>query len=211
MIQDLLKAIHSFYPVGMNDIMMKYDGFAAFQDILSDKINVVMEGGDPSWNNLSHELGRIFAGHPLMDQSYNQFPSYQFCITLLEKDDREMKIERRLLVNISLLCPYYTLFFETKMDIKLHNSKSLPQLTTSVFNLHTTDDPAKSKMEEIRKLVETHFKGYQFAYHKTLFEYHIDGCGTYSNWQEYEAGRKYPVYSYLFDSHLMLDSIMLAD
>jgi len=211
MIQDLLKAIHSFYPVGINNIMAKYEGLAAFRTILSNKINSVMEGESTSWSNLVYELGKIFSDRPIMDQSYNQFPSYLLSITFFEKDDGEIKLERRLLVNVSLLCSYYTIFFETRINVKSNNGGLLPGFAPGVFSLYSTNDPAQNRIDAIKMLVEAHFKGYQFAYHKTLFDYCIEGCGTYSNWQEYEAGQKYPVYSYLFDSHLLLQNILIAD
>ncbi len=211
MVQFLLKAIHSFYPVGINSLMGKYEGFSVFRRILDRKINEIAEGHTSSWTMLKDEIKCIFPHQSIIEQSYNQFPSYQLYIRIFERDEKGIRFERRLCLNISLLCQYYTLFFETIVSIKSHNDSEHSVATSRIFSFFDLEESKKNDIDEIKLLIEKNYKDYQFVHHKILFSYFIEGCGTYSNWQEYETGQKNPIYLFLFDSHLMLENTIITE
>lgn len=210
-ITNLLKAVHNFYPVGLNTVMTNYDGFEEFREILNNKIQVVMDKTESPWTRLRDKIGEIFPDHVILDQSYNQFPSYQIYINLFTKEYDELKYEQSLILNISLLCPYYTVFNETKIEIKRPGKNTQPALTSRFLSLFNTNNFSKEGLQEINGLIEQCFPRYQFVHHKFLFDSKIEGCGHYGNWQEYETGNKYPVYLYLFDSHILIENVTVSE
>lgn len=204
-INDLLKATHRFYPVGINSLMGDYEGFKQFREILTCKINDVMEAKITHWTKLKGDINSLFEEERIVDLSFNQFPSYQINIKSISGEYQGFKIERQLVLNISLLCSYYTLFFETKIHSILTDENS-DLIIGKQLSFYGTNHLGKDEEEKTKEFIEKNFAGYQFVHHKILFDYLVDGCGTYSNWQEYNPGMKNPIYSFLFDSHFQLEN-----
>ncbi|HMR93389.1 MAG TPA: hypothetical protein PKC69_13795 [Chitinophagaceae bacterium] len=210
-IQALLKDIYSFYPVGLNSFMGSYEGSKKFREILTKKINDEIDGADRPWLKLTKELKNLFSAYQFFDMAYIQFPSYQLSVNFLDKKDCGIRLERRLILNVSLLCSFYTIFFETKIKIKGEDQNFDPNNSFGILSFHSENNILLKDVEKVRELTEREFTGYRFIHHKMLFDYKIEGCGTYSNWQEYQPGQRNPVYFYLFDSNLMLDQTIIAE
>lgn len=208
-VEELLKNIYSYYPIGMNSFINKYEGQKQLRKIIENKINALIAKQNSPWTNLVYDIEKHYPGK-VFDMAYLQFPSYQAVINFNSIDNDEYNSTHNLIVVISLLCSYYTIFFESDYRFKAFNSS--PELTNyKIFSLNSDKKNSSIDLVAIKSEIEKNFDAHSFISHKILFDYKINGGIPYSKTEENLTFSSFPIYSYLFDSHLLLNNVQVLD
>jgi hypothetical protein len=210
MINRLLKSVHNFFPVGVSSIMEDYDGYEKYSSILNKKINDVINGTTEKWNLLKVEIANLNQ-EKLIDLGYNQFPSFIAKIEIPTKGSSEDIISTEIIVNISLLCNFYTIFarkFYQVGDDLISNGKSRISV---LYGLGTNEIGNQIfDCDRIKESIESIFDGYTFVAHKILFDLQVEGAIPYTESLDI-AKPSYSVYHLLFDSLFVEKDIVIID
>jgi hypothetical protein len=196
----LLKDIHNFYPVGLPTLMDTYSGFKSYSKILDEKINCIIENKTTNWSLLKDQITKI-SQLELTDFGYNQFPSYIAKIKLPSNKNIDCYTTLELVINISLLCKFYTIYIDKTFWINDVNSKSSGNSKFTILCGLKGNESEKYhiKLSEIEASIKSIFVGYTFVSHKILFNTYIDGVVPYSESLDISKPQ-YSIYNLLFDS-----------
>ncbi len=210
MINRLLKSVHDFYPVGMPSIMEDYEGYEKYSSILNKKINDVINGTTEKWNLWKATMTK-FNQVQLIDLGYNQFPSFIAKIEIPTNVSSDDIISAEIIVNISLLCNFYTIFvrkFYQVGDSQISNEKSRFSV---LYGLEANKNENQIfDCDRIKERVESIFDVYEFIPHKILFDIHVEGAIPYTESVDI-AKPRYSVYELLFDSLFVgEDTVVIA-
>lgn len=169
---DLLKYVHSSYPVGMPSIT---NWSPAVKAIVSEKI----DGRSFSANKWKSVVTKLRGeGMQIEDLSYMQFPSLSLVIEQVSKNEN-LSIHKNFVIHLSLLCPFYTCYFEYKHKVNI-GSGLLP-LNSVVFYSSTRFDMLKCSVSRshVLAILENEFPQYEFFDHYTLMLNNVCGCYPY--------------------------------
>lgn len=206
-ISDLLQYIHKYYPIGMPHL---YDRPRDLERdrIVATKISEIIDGVKTPWTSLTMDL--IENGLNISNMSHRQFPSYYLKIEKRpQRAIEHISYSRNLILIVSLLCPYYTAFYEDEYrfnnirteiidggpTFRIFFRELLPELSF--------DDPGSFTI--LKNLTEKHFQKHTFISHGILFGHHITGGVV-----ELEALAgvgPFPVFSYLFEDSIQLKNL----
>jgi len=211
-IYDLLYHIQANYPIGIPELYDQPRLYSNRDKIVQQKFSLDQSQQITPWKEL---LTASTAGiGEVKDFGHRQFPGY-----MLKKEVFETTLEfnhihfsREIILCVSLLCPYYTAFYNdeyTFNDVKSAHRLSVPtfrivsqQVVTSEYNQEV------SKLQSLLDLVPKYFPGYQFVQHSIVFK------NTVTNGVRLEAqGSRgaLPFFSYLFDDSFSLKNLEIQD
>lgn len=196
--QPLLKAIHHYYPLGYSGFT-QYDGLGKIRELIEFKIRGLIAGDYTAWEKVIDQLKENF-GDEVLDMNYMQFPCHQAMIEMGTESTDRYELKRCAIINISLLCPFYTIFF--KDDIFFHGYDDGNGDGANISVVFSKDDKPGNKrgflLEEWKTAVNRSFPEYNFVPHKFLFTCKIKGA-TLNNEMYELTVPQYPVYNFLFD------------
>jgi hypothetical protein len=149
----------------------------------------------------------------MFDMGYHQFPSYIAAIETGKSENALFQCTQKMVLNISLLCPHYTIYFEDHFVFHYNKTGALPPNLTTFFTAKSKEvDTNKVDINFIKKTIELFFPDHSFVDHKTLFDYKLSSGLPYSySHEDYYLFKSYPLYSFLFDSHLLLDNLTILE
>jgi len=107
-INDLLHAVYSHYPVGYPHFTQKYPGYLKMGEILADKINLECNDINSVSNKFAADLQSLLPEYRIDNRNYLQFPNYLYVLPIASEDLGTVVHEFELNIVISLLCDYYT-------------------------------------------------------------------------------------------------------
>jgi hypothetical protein len=201
-IKMLLEKIYYYYPIGIPSLINSHEGKTLIRKMTEKKINEIILKEATPWASFIKELKDIHS-EKIFDMGYEQFPSYIATIDLKKDDNDFFHFTRKITINISLLCLYYTIFFEDYFLFSYGES----EFDNPNFRIFFSKN-SSSKNENfipIIQSVERFFPNHIFINHKLLFEYKISGL-PYSHEMDLPL-KPYPFYSFLFDPYLILDNL----
>lgn len=198
-VASLMKTINEYYPVGITAMKPWFAGFEKYTQILTEKINLVISKERTPWVDFIEKLQSEFADS-ILDMDYLQFPCHLVKITLKKEHHSDYEFERYLVVNVSLLCNYYTLFFEDRFRFKDYTNDIIKPSITILFSRKLSEkvhfDDLVTKIES--QLVK-YFGNYSRINHKLLFDYKVEAVLPYTE-GEGEQEVPFSFYQLLFDS-----------
>jgi hypothetical protein len=183
--QELVNTISGYYPITNTENNQ-------IREIVSDKINHLEE---PSvFKSLCkdfQEMGNV------EDFSYMQFPNRKFYLEEIE-DVGNYRTYKNFAVCISMLCPYYTFFYEFQFRIKTTNGflglSQICFLNDEKFSLIRRDLDIK----KIDTMIKARFPHHSYVDHYALLANEIDKGLPFG---EFETGKKgFSIFRYLFDN-----------
>jgi hypothetical protein len=128
-----------------------------------------------------------------------QFPNRELKITSRELI-KPYRVDKNLTVCLSLLCPYYTMFYDYSFGIS-NTSGGFLELTRICFL--NSDKFAlitrKLNVTDVGKLVEAQYPGYQYANHYQLMTWSAENGLPFKTFPSDRT--KYTFYEYLFDPY----------
>ncbi|SIN77700.1 hypothetical protein [Chitinophaga niabensis] len=201
-IQELLDRVHFFYStIQERDFEVKAGKRNA---ITATKINSLIGKVDSPLRPLELEAKQHWKN--VMSCDYMQFPNYYLGINLDNIDQAPHIVERqrRLVLCVSLLCRYYTLFYEE--DYMFTQMLTYEDMTPPIYRIYFQDlanDPSGRLKEDFKKLqsiCEKHFPDYTFVDHRWIMTIKVPDMQTDTG--ELQVPER-SIYSYLFDNVTM--------
>ncbi|WP_142688644.1 hypothetical protein [Chitinophaga polysaccharea] len=197
---DLLKYIHQYYPIGLPEYYNQPRRMIERDHIVANKINDLIEGKETAWSLFVKELKK--RDWELLDMAFIQFPSYVVHIKLKTPDFSTPEIlhQRELVVVVSLLCPYYTIYY---LDTYRFNTiRAAHYRFGPIFRITFKDllpefsFDQEALLKEVEDLTKQYFPSHNYASHGMLMNRYL----TPGIILEGQSGAgPYPIYSYLFD------------
>ncbi|QJB38771.1 hypothetical protein HF324_13210 [Chitinophaga oryzae] len=201
---ELLHYVHKYYPIGMpsvyNHPRIKLERDLIVEKKISDIINDVRT----PWMELINDLKRKEL--EIFDMAYTQFPSFMLKIKIQEIGNpfENISFSRHLILIVSLLCPFYTIFFENEYTVnnvktevrqigpkfRIFYQKLLPEFSFGQEELFSF----------IQQTTNSHFGSHTFLHHRIPFSHIIS-----ENELQLEGALvpgPYPIFSYLFDDSI---------
>ncbi|MGF6924645.1 hypothetical protein QFZ48_000145 [Chitinophaga sp. W2I13] len=197
---DLLRYIHQYYPIGLPEYYNQPRRMMERDHILANKISDLTEGKETAWSIFVRELKQH--NWELLDMAYIQFPSYVVRIKLKTPDFSTPEIfhSRELVVVVSLLCPYYTIYY---LDTYRFNTiRAAHHRYRPIFRIAFKEVLPEfsfnqdAHLKEVEDLTRLHFPSHNYASHGMLMQRYLSP-GIVLEGQSGEG--PYPIYSYLFD------------
>ncbi|ASZ12088.1 hypothetical protein KTO58_14300 [Chitinophaga pendula] len=191
----LLSQIHKFYPIGLPGLT-GFPGEEEYRAIGSNKIDKVISKESTPWTSLIAKL-QMGCSFRIRDLAHRQFPSYSMEIIFGEQEERGIEIFQKLILNVSLLCARFTLFFEDEHRFKNYNTGAgtIPIYTVLSMEQNPLFERQQQFIHTIKKVVPEYFPDYTFLPHRSLFATDIQGGLPYpALYQD-----NFPFYTYLFD------------
>jgi len=197
---DLLKYIHQYYPIGLPEYYNQPRRMIERDHIVANKINDLIEGKETAWTLLVKELKKRDC--ELLDLASIQFPSYVVHIKLKTPDfsTQEILHQRELVVVVSLLCPYYTIYYLDTYQFK--TIRAAHHRHGPIFRIAFKDllpeflFDQEALLKEVEGLTKQYFPSHVYASHGMLMHRYLSP-GIILEGQSGEG--PYPIYSYLFD------------
>ncbi len=213
LLESLLKCVHHFYPIGRSSLAYSYSGCKEQDLILTNKIDELIDEVTSPWTKLVDELKENF-GDAVFDMGYLQFPSYMARIEVGNESQESMSYTRTLVINISLLCPYYTIYYEDAYTFHGFYNDLSPTPPVIVFRIFFTKKNGKpeipgKELENVQILIQKYFRQ-KYINHRILFDY--DVVGGFPRTEDIStAANSYPIYSFLFDGFISYEDVEVLD
>lgn len=199
MIENLLKKVHYYYPIGMPGISENYKGYQEIRTIIEQKMDDLTVDKKPIHKEWMDDIKKKHSLYDISDFSFWQFPSYYISIALENNQLNGIEISKRAIVVVSLLANYFTVYIEDEykylyFDKEEHNHpSSLVLCNKKCYSL------------EFRKLIESliattsnHFINHEFIDHRILFNHKIYGGTILFNIKNFDVNKAYTFYDFLF-------------
>ena len=177
-----------------------YDGTEKIKEIINIKIREIDSHSHTTWSQLNERVKSEFPHYTVLDHSYSQFPSYLLEILLDEKIINEIRVTKSIILNISLLSSYYTIYFQDYININKPKEKFKSHSiihSIAYFNC-CIDVVSLENALRLKKLVESYFTKYIFIDHRPLFDYKILGGVKYGDFPG--DCKEYSLFEFLFDN-----------
>lgn len=181
----LIEMISGYYPTtGMENNQIK--------EIVSNKINHL--DGPSSFKSLCKDLESI---EDVEDVSYLQFPNLKLYLQHIE-DISTYRVYKNFAVCISLLCPYYTFFYEYDFRIK-SKTGFLP-----ISKIGFLDDDKLAivrrqiDIQNVDSLIKSRFPHHSYVNHYLLLANSVDFGPTFG--EPIKGNGRNSIFRYLFDS-----------
>lgn len=194
----LIERTHIVYPFESPNPVKEYSGFQFYLTTLEEKINYIIEKKTTQWDLLI-QLIKNKQAYEVFDFGYIQFPSYTAHLLLNAHEENGARIEKRLIINISLLVNSFTLFIEESIT----PVGSFSQRAILKYETNSVQD--KELLEKLKEEIKSFFEDYFYVSHKELFETQLAGGLLYFDGNDYPE-EKISLYRYLYDaSYVKLD------
>lgn len=202
-IAKLLERIHYYYPIGYKLINKDYVGYIQYQEILSKKINDIIANKQTNWTSFI-ELMKNNWEEKVLDMNYYQFPSHIVKLKLKHEICESVERQLSVIANVSLLCNYYTVFFEDHYIFNSHSKKIVKPYHTILFKNDCDVDSLKT-FNEMQENIQFFFPTHEFIHHQSLFNYKINGGEPYTESDEFNS-KSFCIYNFLFDGFFKIES-----
>lgn len=196
---ELLKYIHKFYPIGWNGDNNAYEGLKERGAIIEQKIKAVINEDITSWELFisylkDHKLTNI------KDLCFLQTPSYEANILIEDDTTDYVNYQKQIIVAVSLLCPYYTVFYQDTYRFLFSEEQDIVMpLLNNIYPIEEDNSVMRIIIDGLKRFFpEYNPVDYGFVLGRKIIGY--DPAG-YSN---YTIG--YPIYNFLFDDSLNLNN-----
>ncbi|SIN95660.1 hypothetical protein [Chitinophaga niabensis] len=208
-IGELLKKIHSFYPIGLPLLQHEYEGFRNLKEILHKKQIAAGNNEPAEWFTFAGETEKDWAGYEVINFAGKPFPCYELSIILFNGTNNGLSVTGTLTVTLSLLVKHYTVYVYDEYNYTLgENSSFVPGhgylYSGMKYHLNIAD-----KIQRIKERIEKYFPEHTFIDFKYLFTQKILGGYSYSG--GYEDVGKNVIYDYLFSTSMLGKVYSVAD
>lgn len=191
-IKDFMEAIERYYPKGVNADRKNHSGFQQLLKITEDKNNGAVNGLPIEWFQFAGEIKNLWEGYHVVNLPATPFPAYQ--IRMLQHGEPKPEFARMVILSVSLLVKYYTLFVKEVWKQGDDDRKTI------LSNAGQPDANLSSRISQTKQVVNKYYSDYNFADPQILFMHKVPERFAFEATKE-ELGKNV-IYEYLF-SHDM--------
>ena len=189
----------------------RFPGYQNLLEILSDKINVLIdENRIEPWTSLVDQVKSTFDDYELIDLSFLQQASLTLTVELNSSQNNFLKRSTKLIISISLLGTYYTIFFEENIGPygPFKTNYALP--INKIYYKSPSTEIESDIFQKATKLVQEYYSHYTFLNHIFLLSFPITGATPHGEDME-TAKAKYLIFDFLFgyNIHSSKDVVLL--
>lgn len=176
---------------------------SSLKQIIENKILAIKGQGEflteaEKWRSLGDVL-KAKTNFLIRDYNYQQFPNFKLAIEL-DNNYGELTSRKSIVIVASLLCPYYTYFFEFRVSTRIVDG-FLPLGKIAFFNDKRLDN---LKIQFNSNLIDENlnrlFPNWNFVNHYYLMHARVDGLLPING--QYATDRKFSIYEFLFDNEM---------
>jgi|GEM_PF-4774683 len=200
MTSELLERIHYYYPIGMPGRYSDYPGFIKLRSIIEEKIIAIQNNEPTPFTRLMERIREKYNNLSLNDLSYHQFPSYLFTIELGSSQQQQVEISNRIIVAISLLGNFYTIYVENLYHFSGFKTNKTKIAHHILYNDECNDDETITLIKGLKDLILSSFKDYKYVDHYILFNTYLRGEPTLFNMKSYDPFSNHSFYEFLFST-----------
>jgi len=200
-LDELLKKVYFFYPIGCWEYRKNYPGYLQIEKIIENKINNEVNNPTSVFNHFINEVNTEIKGLKIENRSYYQFPNYIANISLKEQVNDIGILKENMIICISLLADFYTIFFEeqflieSKQKLRIQDKSSFHIYSFETF-LDTENSPI---VDIIKKKIASFFPDKKYVSHYLIKNFIVGGFAPYGEEYSYELGQvKYSLFDFLF-------------
>lgn len=202
---ELMSRLYYYYPIGISFLYQEYQGYHEIQSILINKLEKEIPNYHSCSYSLENLLNKQIPNLKISNLNYLQFPSYVFNIYISSFENQLIKSEVSLVINISLLVDYFTIFFEKKVISKI-GEKSV-----SVFKSHffTLENGYSEIVEKVFEALQEIFPNKKYIYHYSIKQQIISEVIPFGfDTTSIETKQKFSFYDLLFSNEEIQSSFI---
>ena len=206
---ELLEHIHKYYPIGLPQIAHEHKGYADIKNRIAVKVNEIIENKKTRWTTLIEDIKKAYPYLQVSDFGHLQFPNYLVSIEVEKNETKQITYTKSLVLCISLLVDYYTVYFEDLVRIKdkeegYDHAGSLNYDVVYFNSCKERDCFEKGYL--LKKLAGQAFSTKKFVDHKILYDYKILGGAKYGD--EYNSLNESTIFQFLFNNDELPSEIL---
>jgi hypothetical protein len=209
---DLLLKVQLYYPIGIPQIYQEYPGYNLFKEKVALKIDDLDNNIKTPWSDFFTQVEKKFQQYQTFDESYHQFPSYITTIQLEKSKDSEREITKELVINVSLLTDYYTIFFKDSYKYLRYGTDSLrvPPGLEIIYYENGTEKTYFDFAAELKNMIQQYFPNHLFVEHYLLFNTEVAGGIIYGQGFDIPLlDTRYSIYEFLFSNYINKDRMVI--
>ncbi|WPV67785.1 hypothetical protein [Chitinophaga sp. LS1] len=173
------------------------------EKIITKKVEELTIGQGP-WQ-LFHDAIKNEHGNNAFDTSASPFPAYNSRILLADEKEEHYVVKRYLCIDVSLITPFYTIYFEDFYSFNRYRHEDVPGGKLLVhqhvlFFKSMTNESFKESAERANNYVRQFFPEYQFVSHYALFNYKVDNLLPYTI-NEMDRAKAYSLHDFVMSSY----------
>jgi len=196
-INELFQKVHDFYPMGSDRVDQTFPGKVKYDAILKDKIDSIINHQSTAWESFASDLSCLNE-HSLFNMSYLQFPCFIGKLQIVSDENSRFNMQRTLVIAVSLLCDYYTLYFEDTYAFAGYTDLSVKPKLHILFSKRNDSGEEEVLFNTVHSMLRKSFPRFGFVNHKLLFDTRIKGGFVYPD-GEACPDRRMNLFNFLFD------------
>lgn len=209
--------LKEYYPNGfMQDFPVQIEGYQKYPKVLKvidEKIKAIQkEEKENIFFTLKRELEKHYKYDQINDLRYYRAPDLFFKVRLDNVEQKEMLWGKNLCIGVSLLIPYYTVFFEIEMATDRFETKDnrngfnffarakFPRKVI-IFGEENASSSEKSILKDVKTIISESHPENAFLHHYSIFKRNVysDVCSRDETIQQITINYRYS--KYLFGSY----------
>lgn len=213
LISNLIQSVKKYYPIELSLSNNDYEGYSALIKIVENKIEQIINNDLPSYfYKFVGDINVYFKGFKIIDECHKQFPNYSFSIKLSDKTSNYIHSNSILVIKLSLLANYFTVFYE-EINTFEKFSKFKYKYQPLVYRIYSSNnnviDPEKAHFDKVIKLIQEYFPSYVFVEHSILFNAKVSNGNPY-NQKANKNSTPFSIYDFLFDNEYTWGNLEIA-
>jgi hypothetical protein len=138
-------------------------------------------------------------------------PSYLTSFNIENKKDANSEFWREVIVGVSLLSNFYTVFVEDTYRHRYGNQLSAISMNTVVFLKNALENSEiKSLIDQVHIAMRKSFPEHEYVNHRLLFDYQIEGSIIYGFGEDL-PGATYTFYEHLFYGQKLFEGLKVLE
>jgi hypothetical protein len=209
----LLENVYKTYPIGQYNLLHQWPGYKEAVRLVTNKIDRECNDKQSISNVLYERLTAELPGIQIDNQNYYQFPNYVVKLQLENVHQSTVQHTFQLQLTISLLAPYYTLFFVDEYRITLNEKNPFGGGMFTIFSLTQSQGRiSNSVTQSIQQVMKNLFPDKDFVYHQLLFGPKLMGSVPYNGeWSPNPADNAYMLFDLLFHYAGGVENLQVVD
>jgi hypothetical protein len=163
-IKNFIEAIERYYPMGLTGNRKNHPGFQQLLKITEDKTNAAINGLPAKWFDVADEIKNLWVGYYVINVPGTPFPAYQ--LRIVESDEAKTEFSKMVIVSISLLVPFFTVFLKEQWKQGDDDRKT-------VISNGEQDADVFDRITRTKETINKYYPEYNFADPKILFTYKV--------------------------------------
>ncbi|RFM29106.1 hypothetical protein DXN05_10150 [Deminuibacter soli] len=168
-------------------------------DIVTEKIDVTLADDNSAVNRFLKTLQTAFGDELVNDRSFHQFPNYSATVKLSSKHQEGLELSTSIVVDISLLCEYFTIYIEDEYRLSYQPANGTEKYKT-MYSVERFDtgfaEDEKLAIDKVNAAVAAIWPEKQMINYFALKTTMVEGGKPFK--MEWSTETKHSLYEFMF-------------